>query len=138
MRVETTRSAGVVRLRHGAGFTTSADDVVAQARPLVAAARMRGEPVALAVRPATAEALAAALAAAPPPARARQPCPADASTGARDRAAGSRLGPRADGGADPPVLLARPDGPDRSGQTLAARWARELRALTRRPGAGSP
>jgi anti-sigma regulatory factor (Ser/Thr protein kinase) len=35
---------------------------------------------------------------------------------------------------EPPVLLARPDGPEHSGQTLAARWARELRARTRARG----
>ena len=62
MRVETTRTAGLVRLRHGVGFTASPDDVVAQARPLLAAARDRGEPVALAVRPTTEEALADAAA----------------------------------------------------------------------------
>ena len=123
MRVETTRSAGVLRLRHGAGFTTSSDDVVAQARPLVAAAGMRAEPVALAVQPATAEALAAAL--------------AEVSPDAGLVGAGSLSGGTASPGGpvpDPPVLLARPDGPDRSGQTLAARWARELRALTRARG----
>jgi anti-sigma regulatory factor (Ser/Thr protein kinase) len=98
VRVETTRSAGVVRLRHGAAFTSSPDDVVATAAPLVAAARARGEPVALAVRPATQAALTAA------PARAR------------------------------PVLLDRPGGPDHSAQTLAGRWACELRTLTRSRG----
>jgi anti-sigma regulatory factor (Ser/Thr protein kinase) len=59
VRVETTRSAGVVRLRHGVGFTASPADVVAQAAPLVAAAHARGEPVALAVRPETEQALSA-------------------------------------------------------------------------------
>jgi anti-sigma regulatory factor (Ser/Thr protein kinase) len=98
VRVETTRSAGVVRLRHGAGFTSSPGDVVAKAGPLVAAAQARGEPVALAVRPATEQALTAV------PGRAR------------------------------PVLLERPDGPDHSAQTLAGRWACELRTLTRNRG----
>jgi anti-sigma regulatory factor (Ser/Thr protein kinase) len=102
MRVETTRTAGHVQLRHAVGFTTSPDDVFAQAAPLAAAALGRGEPVALAVRPTTERALAAAL------------------------PVGGPLGE--------PMLLARPDGPDRSGQTLAARWARELRTATRARG----
>jgi anti-sigma regulatory factor (Ser/Thr protein kinase) len=150
MRVETTRSAGVLRLRHGAGFTTSSDDVVAQARPLVVAAGMRAEPVALAVQPATAEALAAALAEVSPDAglvgpAEGSPSGASVSSDGRPTGAGGLAdfpdGPRSgdrdspDGPVpDPPVLLARPDGPDRSGQTLAARWARELRALTRARG----
>ena len=114
MRVETTRSAGVVRLRHGAGFTESADDVVAQAAPLVAAARSRGEPVALAVRPATAAALEAVLA---------RTAPVTAPATGPFAAAPAR-----------PVLLGGPDGPDHSGQTLASRWACELRTLTRNRG----
>jgi anti-sigma regulatory factor (Ser/Thr protein kinase) len=112
VRVETTRSAGVVKLRHGVGFTASDADVVAQAAPLVAAAMARDEPVALAVRPTTEWALAAAVAESVPL--------------VPDAAAPPQRGP---------VLLAHPDGPDRSGQTLAARWARELRTLTSgRPG----
>ena len=107
MRVETTRSAGVVRLRHGVGFTASAADVVDRAAPLVAAARARGEPVALSVRADTAHALAERTAA----------------------GAGTAGAPP-----DPPIVLARPEGPDRSGQTLAARWARELRTVTRSRG----
>ena len=62
MRVETTRTAGTVRLRHAVGFTDGfgpAVDAVAAATPFVAAARGRDEPVAPAVRPATARALAA-------------------------------------------------------------------------------
>jgi anti-sigma regulatory factor (Ser/Thr protein kinase) len=114
VRVETTRSAGVVRLRHGAGFTSSADDVVAQAAPIVAAARSRGEPVALAVRPATAAALEAVLA---------RTAPVTAPATGPFAAAPAR-----------PVLLGRPDGPDHSGQTLASRWACELRTLTRSRG----
>jgi anti-sigma regulatory factor (Ser/Thr protein kinase) len=113
MRVETTRSAGVVRLRHGVGFTASAADVVAMASPLVAAARARDEPVALAVRPATERALAQVPAAAPP-------------DGTPAVLPGVRDGPPPE-----PARLGRPDGPDRSGQTLAGRWARELRTLTR-------
>jgi anti-sigma regulatory factor (Ser/Thr protein kinase) len=114
VRVETTRSAGIVRLRHGAGFTSSADDVVAQATPLVAAARSRGEPVALAVRPATAEALEDVLARTPP-----VTAPATGPFAA------------APGGA---IRLCPPDGPDHSGQTLASRWACELRTVTRSRG----
>jgi anti-sigma regulatory factor (Ser/Thr protein kinase) len=110
VRVETTRSAGVVRLRHGVGFTTSEDDVRAQATPLVAAAAARGEPVAFAVRPATEPALADVLARTPP---------------------GDLAGVGSAAAPTEPVILGRPDGPDRSGQTQAARWARELRALTR-------
>jgi anti-sigma regulatory factor (Ser/Thr protein kinase) len=108
MRVETTRSAGIVRLRHGVAFTSSADDVAERAAPLVAAARHRGEAVALAVRPVTERDLAEVMAATP-------------------------VGDVADPASAPPgpLLLGRPEGPDRSGQTLAARWARELRALTR-------
>lgn len=112
MRVETTRTAGAVRLRHAVaftdGFTASADEVVARAAPFVAAARGRGEPVAFAVRPDVARELAAV-----PPAAALLTAglPADDSA--------------------PIVPLAVPEGPDRSGQTLAARWARELRAHSR-------
>ena len=108
MRVETTRTAGAVRLRHAVafteGFTTATDDVVGLAAPLVAAARGRDEPVALAVRTATAQALAAVP-------------PAEGLPGPEPTA--------------PIVALSIPDGPDHSGQTLAARWARELRALSR-------
>ena len=106
MRVETTRPAGTVRLRHAAAYTGSADDVVARATPFVAAARGRDEPVALAVRPATARALADVP-------------PADGLPG-----------PTA-GGDSATVVLALSVGPDHSGQTLATRWARDLRALTR-------
>ena len=107
MKVETTRSAGVVRLRHGVAFTRSPAEVAELATPLVAGARVRGEPVALAVRPSTERALTEVL----------------ATPGADD--------PPGLGTAPAPVLLERPDGPDRSGQTLAARWARELRSVTR-------
>jgi anti-sigma regulatory factor (Ser/Thr protein kinase) len=107
VRVETTRTAGALRLRHGVGFGGSARDVVAAAAPFVAAARGRDEPVALAVRPGPEKELAAV-----PPA-AGLPGPAPGRTGAAT------------------VPLSRPQGPDHSGQTVAARWARELRALTR-------
>ena len=77
--------------------------MVARAAPFVAAARGRDEPVALAVAPPTARALAAVP-------------PADGLPG---------------GGTASIVPLSLSDGPDHSGQTLAARWARELRALSR-------
>jgi anti-sigma regulatory factor (Ser/Thr protein kinase) len=106
VKIETTRTAGLVRLRHAVGFTASTDDVVAHAAPVIAAALTRREPVALALRPATERALATVLPVTP------------ALTGSTN-------------GAAELVHLARPDGPDRSGQTLAARWARELRTVTR-------
>jgi anti-sigma regulatory factor (Ser/Thr protein kinase) len=106
VRVETTRTAGAVRLRHAVAYTSSADDVVARATPFVAAARGRHEPVALAVRPVTARALADVP-------------PADGLPGPTG------------GGDSATVVLALTVGPDHSGQTLATRWARELRALTR-------
>jgi anti-sigma regulatory factor (Ser/Thr protein kinase) len=112
MRVETTRSAGVVRLRHGVAFTASAAETVARASPLVAAARARDEPVALAVAPATARALAQVPPALPPDGSAALPSVSD--------------GPPAE-----PARLVRPEGPDPSGQTMAGRWARELRTMTR-------
>jgi anti-sigma regulatory factor (Ser/Thr protein kinase) len=110
VRVETTRSAGMVRLRHGVGFTASPDGAVTLAAPLVAAARARDEPVALAVLPATERALAAVPPAVPD---------------------GGPPVPRPAGPPPAPLRLGRPDGPDRSGQTMAGRWARELRTLTR-------
>ena len=91
----------------GAGSPASAADVVALAAPSVAAARGRDEPVALAVRPATARALAAV-----PPAAGLPAAPTGATVSAT-------------------VAARRSPGPDHSGQTLAARWARELRTLTR-------
>jgi anti-sigma regulatory factor (Ser/Thr protein kinase) len=57
VKVQTTRSAQSVRLRHAAGFHDSHPDLIAQLEPLVGAARDRGEPVALIVRPITEEAL---------------------------------------------------------------------------------
>jgi anti-sigma regulatory factor (Ser/Thr protein kinase) len=80
-------------MRHGVAFYDSERDLMAQLVPVVEAALAAGEPLALALRPATEESL-----------------PCDVSEA---------------------VALARPDGPDGpSGQTLAARWARELRTLT--------
>lgn len=95
MRIETTRSARSVQLRHAAGFHRSADDLMAQLVPLVVAGLSRGEPVAVALRPPTLLALQEIL----------------------DRPAGL-------------ISLSTPDGPDSgSGQTVAARRARELREL---------
>lgn len=95
MRIETTRVATPVRLRHAAAFHSGPADLVAGLAPLVDDARSRGEPVALAVAPQTERALREVL--------------------------GSIAGV---------VTLGRPAGPDAiSGQTLAARRARELREL---------
>ncbi|MHA6794638.1 ATP-binding protein [Pseudonocardia bannensis] len=96
MRVETTRVATPVRLRHAVGFHSSTDDLVGQMVPLVTAALDRGEPVALAVGPTTERALHDAL-----------------------------------GGSAGLIGLSEPDTVTRgSGQTMAARRARELRELT--------
>lgn len=96
MRVETTRRAHAVRLRHAAGFHGSHPGLVAQLVSLVTAAQQRDEPVALAVRPITEEALRHVV-----------------------------------GDEAELVLLGQPDGPEEgSGQTTAARRARELRELT--------
>ncbi|NMH98157.1 ATP-binding protein [Pseudonocardia acidicola] len=96
MKVETTRVAAPVQLRHAACFFESAEHLLRQALPLVTAALERGEPVALSVRPATERALYAAL-----------------------------------GGTAGLIGLAEPDAVAYgSGQTMAARRARELRELT--------
>jgi anti-sigma regulatory factor (Ser/Thr protein kinase) len=103
MRIETTRSANAVRLEHAAAFHRSAANLLDQLVPLAEAALRRNEPVATALRPATEQALTQRI----------------AHSGA--------------------VRLWRPDRQDRSperspdgasGQTVAARWALELRALT--------
>ena len=57
MRVETTRVAATFQLEHAAGFYGSEADLVAQTLPIVEAALARSEPVALAVAPATEQAL---------------------------------------------------------------------------------
>lgn len=95
MRVETTRVATPVRLRHACGVYSSPADLVDQLLPIVAGALRRREPVALAVRPGT------------------------------ERALRERLG-------SPAGLVALNAGADAggSGQTAAARLARELRILT--------
>jgi anti-sigma regulatory factor (Ser/Thr protein kinase) len=100
MRIETTRSVTTVRLEHAAGFHCSEADLLDQLLPLAEAALRREEPLAIALQPAT------------------------------ERALGGRLGGKiADAGL---VRLRRPDTPadGLSGQTVAARWALELRALT--------
>jgi anti-sigma regulatory factor (Ser/Thr protein kinase) len=61
MKVQGTRAAQAVRLRHAAGFHASHADLVAQLAPLVVAAAERGEPVATILRPSTEEALGHAL-----------------------------------------------------------------------------
>ncbi|WP_219417515.1 ATP-binding protein [Pseudonocardia nigra] len=95
MRIETTRSAAAVRLRHAAAFHGSPDDLLAQLVPLVTAALERGEPVAAAVTERTEEALRERI----------------------GRPAGL-------------ILLGQPYGPDSgSGQTVAARRARQLREI---------
>jgi anti-sigma regulatory factor (Ser/Thr protein kinase) len=104
MKIETTRSSTAVRLEHAAGFHSSDADLLAQLVPLAQACLDRGERLAVALRPATAEAL-------------------------RERLDGS-AGSRAKSG-DAFVLLSDPEIPDGpSGQTVAARRALELRALT--------
>ena len=102
--VETTRAPQAARLRHAVCFHRSEVDLAARLTPLVRAARERGEPVAIALRPATRDALVAGL-----------------------DGAGAAAGDL--------VTLAQPDGPDgASGQTVAARRARELRSLTESAG----
>ncbi|WP_158228269.1 ATP-binding protein [Pseudonocardia sp. MH-G8] len=61
MKVETTRSAAAVRLQHAVGFRPHGGDPVAQLGPLAAAALDRGERVAVALAPATRDALDAHL-----------------------------------------------------------------------------
>jgi anti-sigma regulatory factor (Ser/Thr protein kinase) len=101
MRIETTRSANAVRLEHAAGFHGSASDLLEQLVPLAELASERGEPLATALQPATERALADRL---------------DGEPASEDRL----------------LRLRQPDdGPAGvSAQTLAARWALELRALS--------
>lgn len=61
MKVEDTRTSSAVRLRHAAGSFASQRHLLDQLVPLVSAAQSRGEPVAVAVSPATEEALLDAL-----------------------------------------------------------------------------
>jgi anti-sigma regulatory factor (Ser/Thr protein kinase) len=107
VKVETTRSAAAVRLEHAVGFRARGADPVAQLGPLADAALDRGERIAVALAPATRDALEAHL---------------------RDHRGGHQGG---QGGAPALVPLTAADGPeDVSAQTTAARWALELRALT--------
>jgi anti-sigma regulatory factor (Ser/Thr protein kinase) len=57
VRIETTRSSVAVQLRHAAGFHSCDADLLGQLVPLVTAALERCEPVAVALRPVTEEAL---------------------------------------------------------------------------------
>lgn len=58
VKVQATRGAEAVRLSHAAGFYGSHAALVAQLEPLAEAARDRGEPLVVGVRPITEEALA--------------------------------------------------------------------------------
>lgn len=101
MRIETTRSANAVRLEHAAAFHGSATAMLDQLLPLVEHALERDEPLAAALQPATERALADRL---------------DGKLESEDRL----------------VRLRPPEGgpAGASAQTLAARWALELRALS--------
>ncbi|GAA5116978.1 ATP-binding protein [Pseudonocardia adelaidensis] len=101
MRIETTRSANAVRLEHAAGFHASTTHLIDQLVPLVEQALDRDEPLATALEPGTERALADRLHGGLP---------------SEDRV----------------VRLHRPDGgpAGASAQTLAARWALELRAMS--------
>jgi anti-sigma regulatory factor (Ser/Thr protein kinase) len=61
VRIETTRLATPVLLRHAAGFHAGPEDLLAQVLPIVSGALGRGEAVALAVRAGTERALREAL-----------------------------------------------------------------------------
>jgi anti-sigma regulatory factor (Ser/Thr protein kinase) len=101
MRIETTRSANAVRLEHAAGFHGSATALLDQLVPLAEQALKRDEPLATALQPATERALA-------------------------DRLDGELA-------SDERIIRLRPPDGDPAGasaQTLAARWALELRALS--------
>jgi len=105
VRIETTRVAAPMRMRHAAAFCASPADLLAQVRPLVGDALHRGEVVALALRPAT------------------------------ERALRDSLG---DAGGAPGRIVSLPSpapADAHSGQTLAGRRARELRAVVADGGA---
>jgi anti-sigma regulatory factor (Ser/Thr protein kinase) len=100
VRIETTRLSAAVRLEHAAAFYSSDRHLLDQLVPLALAGLDRGEQLAVSLRPSTEQALRAEL-----------------TSAARS--------------ADPFVRLSQPDIPDGpSGQTVAARRALELRALT--------
>jgi anti-sigma regulatory factor (Ser/Thr protein kinase) len=88
MRIETTRSAAAVRLQHAAGFHGSDADLLAQLVPLATTALHNGEAVALALRPATEQALVERLGTTTGLARLHQPESADMACG--QTAAGRR------------------------------------------------
>jgi anti-sigma regulatory factor (Ser/Thr protein kinase) len=81
MRIETTRSAAAVRLQHTAGFHGSDADLLTQLVPLADAALAAGEAVALALRPATEQALVNSLGSTRGLARLHQPPSADTACG---------------------------------------------------------
>jgi anti-sigma regulatory factor (Ser/Thr protein kinase) len=101
MRIETTRSANALRMEHAAGFHGSATDLLDQLVPLAEQALDRAEPLATALQPDT------------------------------ERALDDRLGGELTS-EERFVRLRPPDGgpAGASAQTLAARWALELRALS--------
>jgi anti-sigma regulatory factor (Ser/Thr protein kinase) len=101
MRIETTRSANAVRMEHAAAFHASSADLLDQLAPIVQQALERHEPLAIALQPDTERALAARL---------------DGGFASVERLV--RLRPSNGGPAGA------------SAQTLAARWALELRALS--------
>jgi anti-sigma regulatory factor (Ser/Thr protein kinase) len=122
MKVETTRSAAAIRLEHAVSFRAHGDDPVAQWLPLARAALDRGEPIAVALAPATRDALAAHLGPAHDP--------------AHDPAHPGQQRGEHPGDAARLVPLTAADAPeDVSAQTTATRWALELRALTASAGA---
>lgn len=103
MKVESTRAGQHGRFQHAVGFFADDGDLVRQAAPLVRAALSRGEPVGLAMRPSTEQALLQAV-----------------------------------GSPEGVISFAERDGAACvSGQTVAARRARELRALVGDAGTGT-
>ena len=81
MRIETTRSAATVRLQHAAGFYGSDADLLERLVPLAEAALSADEAVALALRPATEEALVERLGGTRGLARLHQPDSPDSACG---------------------------------------------------------
>jgi anti-sigma regulatory factor (Ser/Thr protein kinase) len=88
MRIETTRSAAAVRMQHAAAFHGSDGDLLDQLVPLADTALRAGEAVALALRPATEQALVERLGSTTGLARLHQPESADTACG--QTAAGRR------------------------------------------------
>jgi anti-sigma regulatory factor (Ser/Thr protein kinase) len=81
VRIETTRSAAAVRLQHAAAFHSSDTDLLSRLAPLADAAVAAGEAVALALRPATEQALVEQLGSTRGLARLHQPESADTACG---------------------------------------------------------